>query len=177
AEMMIAQAGGYVSPEAEDVLTRALTIDPDNGTARYYAGLMMAQVGRFDLGFRMWRPLVDGPADAPWMPSLRAQMPDLAARAGVDFTLPPLRGPSAADIAAAEDLSPEARTDMIAGMVAQLSDRLATSGGPPEDWAQLIKALRVLGENDRAAAILQEARMVFAANAEALATIEAAAAP
>jgi cytochrome c-type biogenesis protein CcmH len=174
AEMMIAAAGGYVSPEAEDVLTAALTLDPMNETARFYAGLMLGQVGRYDLGFRMWRPLADGLADQPWVAAFRARMPDMAARAGVDFTL---TGPSAADIAAAADMTAEDRAAMIAGMVTQLSDRLATEGGTAREWAQLIDALQVLGETDRAATILAEARTVFAGDAESLTIIDAAAAP
>jgi cytochrome c-type biogenesis protein CcmH len=177
AEMMVALAGGYVSPEAEAVLTQSLTLDPANPTARYYAGLMMGQVGRFDLGFRMWQPLADGPADAVWMPAFRAQMPDMAARAGVAFELPATRGPSAADIAAAADMTPADRAAMIAGMVSQLSERLATEGGPPEDWAQLISALLVTGDADRAETIRREALQVFAGNAAALDTIRGAAAP
>lgn len=177
AEILIATVGGYVSPEAEAVLTRALQLDANNATARYYAGLMMGQVGRFDLGFRMWRPLADGPADAPWMPAFRAQMPDMAARAGVDFSLPAPTGPTAADIDAAKDLTPEARAQMIAGMVDQLSERLATEGGPPDDWARLITALLVLGEDAQAETIRAEALQVFAGNATALATINAATAP
>jgi cytochrome c-type biogenesis protein CcmH len=157
AEFYIAATGGYVSPQAEDILEQALLRDPDNGTARYYAGLMMGQAGRYDLGFRFWRPLVDGPADAAWMPALRAQIADMAFRAGVDFTLPPPNG-----------MTPE-------DMVAQLSNRLATEGGPPEDWARLITSLRVLGNTEQSNAILTEARRVFAGNAGALAVIEAAA--
>jgi cytochrome c-type biogenesis protein CcmH len=157
AEFLIAATGGYVSPEAEDVLEQALLRDPDNGTARYYAGLMMGQNGRYDLGFRFWRPLVDGPADAAWMPALRAQIEDMAFRAGVEFTLPAPNGMTPAD------------------MVAQLSNRLATEGGPPEDWARLIHSLQVLGDTDQATAILTEARRVFAGNPDALVVIEAAA--
>jgi cytochrome c-type biogenesis protein CcmH len=157
AEILIAAAGGYVSPEAEDILEQALRIDPQNATARYYAGLMMGQNGRYDLGFRFWRPLIDGPTDAPWMPPLRAQIEDMAARAGVAFSLPPPAG-----------MTPES-------MVAQLSDRLATQGGPPEDWARLITSLIVLGETEQAAAIVAEGRSVFAGNPGALAVIEAAA--
>jgi cytochrome c-type biogenesis protein CcmH len=157
AEILIAAAGGYVSPEAEDILEQALRIDPQNATARYYAGLMMGQNGRYDLGFRFWRPLIDGPADAPWMPPLRAQIEDMAARAGVAFSLPPPAG-----------MTPES-------MVAQLSDRLATQGGPPEDWARLITGLTVLGQTEQAIAILAEGRSVFAGNPDALAVIEAAA--
>lgn len=177
AEMMIAVAGGYVSPQAEAVLTQALQLDPANATARYYAGLMMGQVGRYDLGFRMWRPLADGPEDAAWMPAFRLQMPDMAARAGVEFEMSALRGPSAGDIAATQDMSDADRRVMIEAMVAQLSDRLAVEGGSAEEWARLIGALLVLGDTGRADTIRAEAEQVFAGNAAALATITAASAP
>ncbi len=35
-DMLILAAGGYVSPEAEAALARALQMDPNNGPARYY---------------------------------------------------------------------------------------------------------------------------------------------
>ena len=35
-------------------------------------------------------------------------------------------------------------------MVNQLSERLASEGGSPEEWARLIAALGVLGEGQRA---------------------------
>jgi cytochrome c-type biogenesis protein CcmH len=38
ADMMVLAAGGYVSPEAEAVLGRALELDPNDGVARYYSG-------------------------------------------------------------------------------------------------------------------------------------------
>ena len=66
---------------------------------------------------------------------------------------------------------------MIAGMVAQLSDRLATTGGPAEDWARLITALLVLGQTERAETIRAEALQVFAGNDAALATISAVSSP
>ncbi len=174
AELMVALADGYVSPQAEDVLTRALTLDAGNPTARFYAGLMMGQVGRYDLGFRMWQPLADGPAEANWMPALRAQMPDMAARAGVAFEMP---GPSAADIAAAQDMTPEDRSAMISGMVDQLSSRLAAEGGQVEDWVRLIDALQVLGQTERADTIIAEARAAFGDSADAMAAINAASVP
>jgi cytochrome c-type biogenesis protein CcmH len=176
AQMMIAAAGGYVSPEAEAELERALARDPTQPDARYFAGLMMAQVGRFDMAFRLWAPLFDEVPDAPWMAALRDQMPDVAARAGVDFALPEAPGPSAGDIAAAEGMAPEDRQAMIAGMVQGLSDRLATEGGPPADWARLITSLGVLGQTDQARAIWTEAQTVFAADPGGLAAVNDAAA-
>ena len=63
------------------------------------------------------------------------------------------------------------RAEMIAGMVTQLSDRLAADGGPPEDWAQLIRSLGVLGRTGEAEAIFREARETFAADPAALALL------
>ncbi len=180
ADMMVLAAGGYVSPEAQAALEAALARDPANGVARYYGGLMMAQTGRPDIAFRMWdRLLRESPADAPWMPPIREQIAEMAWRAGVsDYQLPEApapRGPSAADVAAAQDMTPEERAEMIRGMVRGLSDRLANEGGPPQDWARLINALGVLGDTTQAAAIWAEAQTVFAAAPDALAQIRAAA--
>lgn len=163
AELMIMATGGLVSPEAEAALTQALTLDPTNPTARYYYGLMAAQVARFDRTFALWKPLLDqGPADAPWIAPIRAQIEDVAARAGVDFTLPNTApGPDGAAIAAADDMSPEDRQAMIEGMVAQLGDRLATEGGTVEEWARLITSLSTLNRKDEAATIYAEALTKF----------------
>ena len=163
AELMVMAAGGYVSPEAEAALVRALEIDPRNGTARYYSGLMQAQIGRYDRAFVLWRHLLDeGPGDAPWIAPIRAQIEDLASRAGVTYTLPPAaRGPNAADVAAAAEMTPEERQAMIEGMVDQLAERLAAEGGPAEEWARLITALAQIGRMDQARAIYAEAQTRF----------------
>jgi len=187
AEMMILAAGGYVSPEAEQALMRGLQTAPRNGTGRYYAGLMYAQQGRPDLAFPIWRRLMaESTADAPWLEPIRLQIEEVAYRAGVDVTLADLpqpgnatapRGPSAEDVEAAQGMSPGDRTAMIEGMVGGLAERLATEGGPPQDWARLINAQIVLGRTEDAQAIYEEARQVFADVPEALALIEEAAAP
>jgi len=183
AELMIMAAGGYVSPQAERALASALERDRSNGPARYYWGAMMAQTGRPDIAFRIWEEtLRAGPSDAYWIAPIRGQIEEMAARAGVDYTLPPagggapmLAGPNSEDMAAAADMSSEDRQDMIRGMVDRLSDRLASDGGSAEEWARLIGALGVLGDSDRARAIHAEAQQTFAGDAEALAQIEAAA--
>jgi cytochrome c-type biogenesis protein CcmH len=177
AELMIMAAGGFVSPEAEAALKRALDADPRNPTAFYYMGLMFAQNGRFDLAFRVWRPLLEASApDAPWVEPIRAQIGEVAALAGVPYTPPERpRGPTAEQVEAAAGMAPEDRAAMIRGMVEGLAGRLATEGGPAEDWAQLIRALGALGERDRAAAIWAEAQGRFADRPAALALVRAAA--
>ncbi len=180
-DMLVIAAGGYVSPQAEGALAAALKKDPKNGVARYYSGLMMLQVGRPDVAFRAWATLLqDSPDDAGWVGPIREQIEELAFRAGVDYELPALKGdalagPSAEDIENAADMDAEDRSEMIKGMVARLSDRLATQGGSPEEWARLISALGVLGEQDRAALIWQNAKDVFGDRPEALDVVRNAA--
>ena len=128
ADLMVLSVGGYVSPEAEGVLRQTLERDPQNPIARYYMGLMYAQVGRPDIAFKTWNQLLrEGPDDAPWIAPIRAQISDLAQLAGIDFTLPPesapLKGPSAADVQAAGEMSTEDRQNMIRNMVAGLAER------------------------------------------------------
>ena len=180
ADFLVLAAGGYVSPEAENALMRSLQIDRENGTARYYSGLLFAQNGRPDLAFQFWRGLLDSsPSDAPWVPAIRAQIEDIAYLAGVKYTLPPEGnapiGPNAADVEAAQNMSVEERTAMIRNMVEGLSARLASEGGTPAEWARLITALGVLGEQDRAQAIWADAQEVFADSPAALAEIGTAA--
>ena len=77
-------------------------------------------------------------------------------------------GPSSADITAANDMTAEDRSAMIAGMVFRLSQRLTTEGGPASDWARLIDAYGVLGDAGKAKAIWRDAQEVFAGNPDAL---------
>jgi len=166
ATLMIQSAGGQVSPDAESILLRVMREDPRNDTALFFAGILNMQVGRHDLAFRFWRQLLDtAPPESPWRGDVRARIEELAQVAGVRYELPPEtapeRGPSAADMEAAADMSPEERAQMIRGMVEGLSDRLANEGGTAEDWGRLILALAQLGERERATSIFAEAVGTF----------------
>lgn len=179
ADLMINAAWGYVSPEAEQALELVLRRDPTNPMARYFYGMMFGQNDRADLAFQLWRQVLqDSAPDDPWVAPIRGQIEQMAMRAGVQFSLPPEgapRGPTEADIAAAMELEPEARAEMIEGMVAQLSNRLATEGGSAADWGRLIAAYGVMGAFEDARAIWTEAQMVFADRPDALAVVREAA--
>jgi cytochrome c-type biogenesis protein CcmH len=175
AEFGILAAGGYVSPESETALAKALTLDPGDAASRYYSALALMQGGRPDLAYPVFaRLLSEGPADAPWAEAVRAGMAEAAQQTGMPPPADPAPGPEAADIEAAAQMPPEERQAMIEGMVERLGERLAAEGGPPEDWARLVRALGVLGRQDEAAAVLAEARVVHAGD-PGLAAIEAAA--
>lgn len=176
AELMILAAGGYVSPEAEEALTRALRLDPRHPRARYYSGLALAQTGRPDIAYRIWSGLLqESREDDPWVPLIRQQLPSVAAAAGIRMPAPELRGPSAADVAAAEEMTPEERQEMIRGMVAGLAERLETEGGTPAEWARLIRAYGVLGETAKASEAWNRARETFAEDPQAQALLREAA--
>lgn len=185
ADLLVNAAGGFISPEAEDMLRKALERDPNHQLARYYSGLMFAQNGRPDMGFNLWRGLLEeGPDTAIWWSSVRSQIGSLATFAGVDYTppdaptrpaVPNLTGPSADDIEAAQEMSGEDRAAMIQRMIDRLSERLATEGGTPEEWARLINVLGVVGNTGRASTIWDEAQTLFQNNPDALATVRIAA--
>lgn len=178
AELGILAAGGYVSPESEAALARALVLAPDDPVARYYSAVTLMQAGRPDSALPIWRRLVsEGPADAAWLAGARAGLAEAEQQTGRGpAEAPAAPGPSAADVDAAAGMTPDQRQAMIEGMVAQLGDRLATEGGPPEDWARLVRALGVLGRRDEATAILAEARAKVGDAPGAAAALDAAAA-
>lgn len=181
AEFMILAAGGYVSPQAEAAIAEALRRDPASPIARYYSGLALAQGGRPDLTYRLWMTLLQqGPPDAPWIAPIEARIGEVAAASGMPMpespTGPALAGPDEAAIDDAAAMTPEQRQQMITGMVESLSARLDSQGGTPAEWSQLIGALVVLGQTERAATSYSSAKALFADDPAALAELAAAAA-
>ncbi|TMV83271.1 c-type cytochrome biogenesis protein CcmI [Thioclava sp. BHET1] len=182
AALMILATDGYVSPDADQPLEAALHLDPNNGAAGYYTGLMFAQTGRPDLAFRIWQPLLArSKADDPWVAPIRNQIDDVAALAGIRYELPPqaksadaLPGPDQSDIASAQKLSPADRQEMIRGMVESLASRLDASGGSAAEWARLIRAYGVLNEPAKQQVALAKAKAAYAGKPDDLAVIEAA---
>lgn len=183
--LMMEAAGGIITPEAEAILARALKKERELPQGRYLFGLLQLQNGRPDRAFPVWRDLLEeGPYDAPWNAPIRGSIQELAWLAGQPDYVPPepdaqnipaLPGPDADAMAAAEDMSPEERQQMIENMVTGLENRLATEGGSPQEWARLIASLATLGQTDRAEAIWSEAQERFGATPEAIAPIREAA--
>lgn len=161
-DLKVIAAGGFVSPEAEDVIRRILDRDGGNIAARYYLGALYNQTDRPDLALRLWRDIIEtGDPNNFHIASARAQVSDAAFRAGVEYAVPEARGPSFDQMDAASDMTPEERQEMIGGMVSGLASRLATEGGPAQDWARLIRAYGVLGNQEAARTVWTEAQQVF----------------
>lgn len=180
AALTVDAAGGLITTDAEAQIKQALTLQPDNAQARFLSGFLNIQNGRPDIAFPIWAALLaDGPQDAPWMATVRSSIDDLAWFAGQpDYKAPEpgtLPGPDASAMAAAENMTPAERQQMIQSMVKGLEERLAADGGTPEEWSRLISSLVVIGQKDHAQKILKEARGRFTGAPESLAPIESAA--
>ncbi len=174
ATLLISAAGGVVTPEAEKALIASLKLDPRNGWARFYSGLMFAQIGRPDRTFSLWEPLLrEGPGNAPWAPPIRDRIEEVAAAAGIEYALP--NGPDAAAVTAASEMSAEDRQAMIRTMVDGLEQRLMGDGGSVEEWVKLITSLGVLNEPDRVRAAYDKATAVFAGEPGELSALRASA--
>lgn len=167
-EALTGAAGGVVTAEAKEAFERALGLDANEFRARYYLGLAAEQDGRRDDAVAIWKALLASvPADLPVADFLRQSLarvdPPAAAAAP-----PPQRGPSAEDVAAAAELSPEQRTAMVRGMVERLADRLKQETTDVEGWLRLLRAYMVLGEPDKARDAAGDARRALAGEPDKL---------
>lgn len=179
-ELKARAAGGLITAEAEEDFAAALRMDPTNGRARFYIGLLMAQNGRPDRAFPVWDQLLrDSPASAPWVPIIQGSISDLAWFAGeASYTPPAPRaiGPSRAELEAAATLPAPARETALRAPIEALNRSMAQNGGSAGEWAALIGGLALLGDTARAEAIYEEARARFAERPEMAAEVDRGAA-
>lgn len=151
-EALAAASRGRVTAEAERTFAAALRIDPSEPRARFYLGLAALQKGNRDGALTRWRALeADSPEGAEWLPMLRRRIASLAP--GTDAETPPRpeppSGPTREDIAAAQEMLPAERAEMIRGMVEGLAARLEEEPDDAEGWARLAHSWRVLGESEK----------------------------
>ena len=175
AESAVLAADGIVTEEARAAYERILALEPGRPEPRFWLALAKEQDGKLEPALADYRALLsDAPADAPWRAAVESRIADVGRRiAGVDKPDPRAPGPSAEDIAAAEKLSPQDRTKMIAGMVDGLAERLKRDGRDLAGWQRLINAYAVLGRSQDARTALAEARKNFPADAAAQAALAA----
>jgi cytochrome c-type biogenesis protein CcmH len=161
AEALMAAANGVITDESKAGFERALARDASHIKARYFLGLAAEQDGNRSAAAVIWRGmLTEAPPMAPWVPLVREAL------ARVDTAPPP--GPSAEDIAAAQQMKPEDQTTMIRGMVERLAAKLKQDGTDVEGWLRLVRAYTVLGDKDRAREAAGEARRAIGTDADKL---------
>src|SRR5262249_26977852 len=111
-EALTSAAGGVVTADAKAAFERAAALEADNFKAMFYLGLAAQQDGNGGEAARIWHDLIaKAPADAPWLTVVRQSL------ARVERSGAAPRGPGPDDLAAAGEMTPEARNQMIRGMV------------------------------------------------------------
>lgn len=151
-----AAANGVMPQRARDLFAQANKADPAAPKPRYYLALAKGQAGQAREALAMLKSLeVDSPADAPWLPSVRARIEAIAKTAGIDpasvaaESVAPIAaptGPSEEDMKAAESMTPEEQQEMIRGMVDRLAKRLEAEPNDLEGWKRLGQSYFVLNE-------------------------------
>lgn len=172
-------------PEALAAFQKAVSLDADDPRARYFLAAKRDLDKDHEGAIAAWLDLLaDSPPGAPWEADLvrtieqvgqinsidvasriataqGARKPDLLApgsgsMAGTAAS-PDLRGPSAADVAAASGMKPSEQRDMAEGMVAQLEARLQQQPKNVDGWVMLMRSRMTLDEPAKAKAALDAA--------------------
>jgi cytochrome c-type biogenesis protein CcmH len=168
-EALVGEANGVVTADAKAAFDRALALDARDPKAQFFVGLAAEQDGKEAAAVAIWHDLLaHAPADAPWAHVVRESLARLEHKP--DAAAP---GPSAADVAAAADLSPDQRAGMVRGMVDRLAERLSHDGSDLDGWVRLVRAYTVLGEQDRARGAAADARRALAGEADKLRRFDA----
>lgn len=168
-EALTAEANGVVTADAKAAFEQALAQNDQSFKARYFLGLAAEQDGRREEAATTWRNLIAAsPPDAPWLELVRQSLQRVDPNAANAPTAKPAPGPDPDDVAAASQLSPAQRGEMVRGMVARLAERLTREGSDIEGWLRLIRAYMVLDDRDKARAAAADARKALAGEPDKL---------
>lgn len=155
-ESLMAAANGHVTDAARQAFDAAIADDPTNVRARYNLALFEFQTGHVDKARADWLNLANSlPQASPWRPEIQARLDEASAKLGMaapkvaattpDAPAPAERGPSQADVEAAQSLTPTQRAAFIDGMVESLRARLESNPNDRDGWLRLGKSYGVLG--------------------------------
>lgn len=178
AEASIQRHDGIVTETARVSYEKLVKLEPSRPEPRFWLAVAQEQDGRISDAVAAYDALLrDAPPNASWRAAVTERRDAARARLSQPGASPsPVaadRGPTADDVAAAERLTPEARTEFINQMVASLAERLRKDGADLAGWQRLIRAYMVLGRNADALAALADARRALASEPPSLAALDA----
>ena len=183
--LVLASTRDPLPPEALEAFRKANTLDPSDARARYFLAAKMDLDKDHEGAIAAWLDLLaDSPQGAPWEADLVRTIEQVGKMSSIDVApriakanaarkpamlapgsgsvagegaSPALRGPSAADVAAASAMKPSEQRQMAEGMVAQLEARLQTEPKNIDGWVMLMRSRMTLGEPAKAKAALDAA--------------------
>ncbi len=182
-QALVLEKGGLVSEEARRALEQALARDETLVEPRILLAIAKEQDGDYEAAIEDWRGLMEREgADERWRAMVQTRIADAEAHLSgapppaADATPPVVSGPSAADVSAAQTMSPAERQTMVEGMVQRLAARLDAQGDDLAGWLRLVRAYTVLGRDDEAREALARAKSQFAGNTQAIEQLDSLAA-
>ncbi len=162
-EAELARAAAPVAPQAGVAETAArqaaaLEADPKNWQGWIQLARLRMQLGETEAAAAA---LASGREHFAGAPFVLAQIDEAAETLGLAAARAP-RGPSDADVAAAGQMSQQARDEMVRGMVAGLAERLESEPQDLDGWLMLIRSYAVLQDPEAARRAVQDAKRAFA---------------
>jgi cytochrome c-type biogenesis protein CcmH len=149
-QAVLAVEGGIVTAEARAAFEAANKAAPAAPGPRFFLALAAEQEGKAEAAADGYRALLaEAPADASWRPAVEEALARVSG--------PGSSGPTAEQVAAAENMSAADRGTMIEGMVEGLAARLKDQPDDVEGWLRLIRSYSVLGRSEDAANAAREA--------------------
>ena len=179
-QALVLANNGLVTENARVPLERALELDGTLIEPRILLAIAKEQDGQFEAAIKDWRALLAGAkGDAPWRAMVEKRIEVATAHlagkpvgAGAPDTAPTgaqsAGAPSAAEIAAAQSMTPEEQRAMVERMVQNLAARLDQNGGDLADWLKLLRAYSVLDRKEDALKALARAKSQFSGDGQAL---------
>jgi cytochrome c-type biogenesis protein CcmH len=163
-EARVLAASGVVTADARSAFEEARKRAPLNPKGLFYLAIAREQDGdKAGAVAELKALLATAGPNADWAPVVAERIAQIEGG-------PPAIPQGGEAIAA---LAPQERSAVIKGMVEGLSNRLDAQGGSAEEWMRLIRARMVLNEEPLAREALARARKALAADAAALAGIDA----
>lgn len=183
-QALVLEKDGVVSEQARTMLERALALDATLMEPRILIAIAKEQDGEYGAAIEDWRGLLEREgADEAWRAMVQMRIASAEAhlsgrpQAGAGMaSREGLRGPSAGDIEAAQNMSPADRQAMVETMVQRLAARLEQGSNDLPGWLRLVRAYTVLDRKDDAQEALARAKSQFADNAQAIEQLDALAA-
>jgi cytochrome c-type biogenesis protein CcmH len=172
AEALVLAAKGIVSPEAQRLFENVLKKQPGSPRALFYLATADEQDGKLKKALERWKTLLrHAPPGEAWTRVARDRAVKTATALGLDpaAALPaPETGPTAGDMAAAQQMSPEDRQAMIESMVERLAARLEENPDDLNGWLRLGRSYSVLKKDTEARDALAKAAALAPENQEVL---------
>lgn len=157
-DLLVRQAGGLVTAEAQEAFRAALAADPSDYRARFHLALSQEQAGEAAAALDEYATLMAmAPQGAGWLPKVTEQATALAKKLGRPVPQPGGRGPEGGAMAAMASLPEAERAQAIRSMVDSLAVRLETLPADIDGWQRLARARAVLGDRDGAMEALRMA--------------------